>query len=86
MRLETKPDWLANLDRDGFCVVPGVIAKEACSEFCDEAYSWLESFEYGFGRDDRSTWKTENLPYGFTGGLYNRYSVNHEIWMWKVRT
>ena len=39
MRLETKPDWLANLDRDGFCVVPGVIAKEACSEFCDEAHS-----------------------------------------------
>lgn len=45
-----------------------------------------QSFPYGFKRDDRSTWDAHHLPYSVTGGLYNRYAVNHEDFVWKIRT
>jgi hypothetical protein len=80
-----KSSWLDDLETNGYAVVPGVIPPEACDEFIDEAWDWLESFPYGFKRDDRSTWTSEHLPHGPTGGLYNRYSVNHEAFVWKIR-
>jgi hypothetical protein len=80
-----KPSWLDDLETKGYAVVPGVIPQEACDEFVKEAWDWLESFPYGFKRDDRSTWTSEHLPHGPTGGLYNRYSVNHEAFVWKIR-
>ena len=85
MTIDTRPDWLIAFERDGFCVVPGVVSPDVCDEFCASAYGWLEGFPYGFKRDDRSTWTAEHMPFGFTGGLYNRYAVAHEDWMWRVR-
>lgn len=82
----TKPTWLIDLERDGFVVVPNAVPREACDEFVQEAWAWLEKFPFGFKRDDRSTWDAEHLPYSTTGGLYNRYSVNHEDFVWKIRT
>ncbi|WVQ82428.1 hypothetical protein IAT38_004556 [Cryptococcus sp. DSM 104549] len=82
----TKPQFLIDLERDGYAVVPGVIPEASCDDFVSEAWEWLESFPYGFKRDDRSTWTSEHLPYSTTGGLYNRYSVNHEAFVWKIRT
>jgi hypothetical protein len=81
----TKPFWLEDLETNGFAVVPNAIPQQACDEFIEEAWEWLESFPYGFRRDDRSTWTSEHLPHGPTGGLYNRYSVNHEAFVWKIR-
>ncbi|WRT70419.1 uncharacterized protein IL334_007417 [Kwoniella shivajii] len=82
----TKPQFMIDLERDGFVVIPKVISEESCKEFQESAWQWLESFPYGFKRDDRSTWTSEHLPYSTTGGLYNRYSVNHEAFVWKIRT
>jgi hypothetical protein len=82
----TKPSWLLQLERDGYVVIPNTIPQSACEDFVSEAWAWLEKFPYGFKRDDRSTWNAEHLPYGVTGGLYNRYSVNHEDFVWKIRT
>ncbi|RSH91688.1 hypothetical protein EHS25_009057 [Saitozyma podzolica] len=82
----TKPSWLLQLERDGYVVIPNTIPQSACDEFVSEAWAWLEKFPYGFKRDDRSTWTAEHLPYGVTGGLYNRYSVNHEDFVWRIRT
>ncbi|WOO78371.1 uncharacterized protein LOC62_02G001919 [Vanrija pseudolonga] len=81
-----KPDFLATLERDGFVVVPGVIPAAACEQFQESALSWLEGFPFGFKRDDRSTWTAEHLPYSTTGGLYNRYAVGHEDFVWKIRS
>ena len=81
----TRPTWIDQLDRDGYYVVPNVIPLAACEEFRAEAWTWLESFPYGFKRDDKSTWTAEHMPYGFTGGLFNRYAVNHEAFVWKIR-
>ncbi|WWD19454.1 hypothetical protein CI109_103914 [Kwoniella shandongensis] len=82
----TRPQFLVDLERDGYVVLPNIIPAEVCDEFVSEAWEWLESFPYGFKRDDRSTWDAEHLPYSTTGGLYNRYSVNHEAFVWKIRT
>ncbi|KIR55925.1 hypothetical protein I315_01807 [Cryptococcus gattii Ru294] len=82
----TRPSFLNDLERDGYVVVPGIIPESTCDEFISEAWDWLESFPYGFKRDDKSTWTSEHLPYSTTGGLYNRYSVNHEAFVWKIRT
>ena len=79
------PTWLRDLKTDGYCIVPNAVSQELCDEFIEEAWNWLESFPYGFKRDDKSTWTADHMPYGFTGGLYNRYAVNHESWMWKIR-
>lgn len=82
----SKPEWQQKLEQDGFVVVPGVVSPQDCTEFCEEALNWLEKFPHGFKRDDRSTWTSENLPYSVKGGLYNRYSVGHEAFVWKIRT
>lgn len=83
---DSKPDWQLRLERDGFAVVPNRVSPGDCAEFREQALSWLERFPYGFKRDDRSTWTSEHLPYSVTGGLYNRYSIGHEAFVWKIRS
>ncbi|KAK1070466.1 hypothetical protein LTR12_008729 [Friedmanniomyces endolithicus] len=82
----TKPQWLLELEENGYVVVPNVIPQASCDQFVESSLHWLESFPHGFKRDDRSTWDEEHLPSGHKGGLYNRYSVNHEAFVWKIRT
>lgn len=77
---------MADLEKNGYVVVPNVIPKESCDQFVEDAWKWLESFPHGFKRDDRRTWTAEHLPSGHQKGLYNRYSVNHEAFVWKIRT
>ncbi|ORY60782.1 uncharacterized protein BCR38DRAFT_374424 [Pseudomassariella vexata] len=81
-----KPSWLQDLERDGFVVVPQVVLKDVCDDFVESGWAWLESFPHGFQRDARSTWNENCLPFGQKGGLYNRCSVNHEAFVWKIRT
>jgi len=95
----TKPLWKSQLEKDGYVVIPGVVPEGDCDDFQESAWKWLESFPWGFKRDDRSTWVADKLPYGVTydssstlcqrltsrGGLYNRYAVNHEDFVWKIR-
>ncbi|KAK4579943.1 hypothetical protein LTR86_000144 [Recurvomyces mirabilis] len=82
----TRPEWQADLEENGYAVVRNVIPKQSCDDFVESSLKWLETFPHGFKRDDRSTWKTEHLPWGQKGGLYNRYGVNHESFVWKIRT
>ncbi|EGP90512.1 unnamed protein product [Zymoseptoria tritici ST99CH_1A5] len=81
-----KPQFLQDLEQDGFVVVPNVLPKPSCDEFVEQAWEWLESASHGFRRDDRSTWTAEHLPYGHDRGLYNRYCVNHEAFVWRIRS
>lgn len=62
----TRPSFLNDLERDGYVVVPGIVPESTCDEFTSEAWDWLESFPYGFKRDDKSTWTSEHLPYSTT--------------------
>ena len=69
----------------GYCVVPSVIPKEKCDAYVSDAFSWLEGFGRGFKRGDRSTWTDDHLPVSGKGGLYNKYGVGHEDWVWRAR-
>lgn len=84
--MSPKPEFLLDLERDGYVVVPNVIPQKSCDEFIDSAWSWLEGFPHGFKRDDLSTWTASHLPFGQERGLYNRYCVNQEDFVWKIRT
>ncbi|TXT06101.1 hypothetical protein VHUM_03574 [Vanrija humicola] len=82
----TRAKWVDDLERDGFVVIPNVVSEDVALEFQEEALRWLEKFPYGFKRDDRTTWDDAHMPYSQKGGMYNRYSVNHEAFVWKIRT
>lgn len=62
----TKPAWLLTLEKDGYVVIPSVVSEDDCGEFQESAWNWLESFPWGFKRDDRSTWVADKLPYSVT--------------------
>jgi hypothetical protein len=62
----TKPQFLIDLERNGYVVVPRAVPAEACAEFRDEALAWLEKFPYGFKRGDPATWTEDHLPQGVT--------------------
>jgi hypothetical protein len=62
----TKPLWKSQLEKDGYVVIPGVVPEEECDDFQESAWKWLESFLWGFKRDDRSTWVADKLPYSVT--------------------
>lgn len=54
--------WLEDLGRNGYTIVKNVISKERAQEYVDEILNWLESFPYGFKKDDILTHKEEFLP------------------------
>jgi len=62
----SKSDWLKTLEKDGYVVIPGVVSEGDCDAFQESAWRWLESFPWGFKRDDRSTWVADKLPYSVT--------------------
>ncbi|WWC88261.1 uncharacterized protein L201_003168 [Kwoniella dendrophila CBS 6074] len=74
-----------DLDTKGYQVVKGVISREKSAEYVDRMYKWLESFGTGFKFDDKSTWHIDQLPAFHRGGLYNRYGVGHEQFVWDIR-
>lgn len=55
-------DWRDQLVQDGYVVVKGVISQDKAKHYLDSMFEWLETFPYGFKKDDPSTWGPENLP------------------------
>lgn len=85
------------LERDGYAVVPRIIPVADCDAFVEAALSWLEAFPNGFKRGDKSTWTAECLPHSIKcvtylarltgrGGMYGKYGVSHEDFVWKIRS
>ncbi|ORX37087.1 hypothetical protein BD324DRAFT_642094 [Kockovaella imperatae] len=77
--------YYEDLDKNGWCVVKNVISPEKAAYYVDQAYSWLEGFGKGFDKNDRETWKPENLPAFAKGGLFNRHASGHEQFAWDIR-
>lgn len=59
---EAHGDWRDQLVEDGYVVLKGVISQERANEYLKSMFQWLESFPYGFKKDDPSTWGPQNLP------------------------
>lgn len=78
-------DWRDDFFRDGFVVIKNVIPKERARQYQSDALTWLESFGLGFDREDKGTWKTDNLPQSWKGGMYLHFSAAHEKYMWDIR-
>jgi hypothetical protein len=55
-------DFRDDFFRDGYVVIKGAVAKERALSYQNEALKWLESFNIGFNKNDKSTWKKETLP------------------------
>jgi len=82
---EEDPQWLKDLDRDGFVVVKGVVTKEKAAEYAKAGEDWLEGFKLGYKRDDPSTWDVKNLPKHNKGGLYSQFSFAHAQFVWDAK-
>ncbi|KAK0469644.1 uncharacterized protein EV420DRAFT_1616195 [Desarmillaria tabescens] len=79
-------DWRDELAIHGYVVVKGAVTPEKALEYRDRAFSWLESFGLGFDRNDESTWKNEHLPVHIKGGMFHGYGIEHEQFVWDLRT
>lgn len=71
-------DWLEDFHRDGYVVIKGATPRERAEKHQSEALDWLEGFGLGFDRNDKSTWKKENVPQSWKGGMYLWYAAAHE--------
>lgn len=56
------------MGRTGYVVVKSAIPRERAEKYVDKAYSFLESFNLGFDRNDPSTFDKDNLPFSHRGG------------------
>lgn len=78
-------DWRDDFFRDGYVIIKNVLPKDRARQYQSEALTWLESFGIGFDRNDKTTWKKENVPQSFKGGMYLHFSAAHEKYVWDVR-
>ena len=76
---------MQELRSKGWTVVKETISKEKALAYADEGYKWLESWDLGYKRNDPSTRKAANLPWHIRGGLYARYGIAHEQWVWDLK-
>lgn len=49
------------------------VPKERALNYSLKAEEWLEGFKMGYKRDDRSTWKSKNIPRHRHGGLFDQW-------------
>ncbi|KAL2824588.1 hypothetical protein BJY01DRAFT_230419 [Aspergillus pseudoustus] len=78
-------DWRDHLAQHGYAVLENIITPEKAHYYQQQQLDWLEKFPYGFKKDDPSTWKPQCLPAHARGGMYFRYGVQHEAFMWEAR-
>ncbi|GAA5904999.1 hypothetical protein JCM8208_007656 [Rhodotorula glutinis] len=79
---DATPQWKRDLEENGFAVVKGAVPPERAAQYEQRALKWASQF--GFDKDDKSTWTADHLPVG-ENGLCNDYGVSHEAWVWDAR-
>lgn len=78
-------ECIAQLERDGYCVVPDVLTEEQADEGASRMWDWLESMAPGhLNRNDPSTWTNKNLPYRLHG-IIQQYYAGHQQYVWDLR-
>lgn len=78
-------DWRDDLFRDGYAVIKNAVSKDKAATYQSHALTWLESFNLGFDRNDKSTWKKENVPQSWKGGMQLYFKAAHEKYVWDAR-
>ena len=49
-------------------------------------YSWLEGWSLGYDRNDASTRQAAKLPYTHQAGIFARYGIAHEQFVWDLKS
>lgn len=80
------PQWLRDLHKNGWALIKGAVPKERALKYAGQGDEWLEGFKLGYKRDDRSTWKVENLPRHVKGGLFSQFSFAHSQFVWDCKS
>ncbi|ETS76807.1 hypothetical protein PFICI_12194 [Pestalotiopsis fici W106-1] len=80
------PQWINELRTRGWTVVPKAIPKERALHYANEAYNWLESWNQGYSRHDSSTRTAKHLPYTHRAGIFARYGIAHEQFVWDLKS
>ncbi|KAH6684049.1 hypothetical protein B0J14DRAFT_612195 [Halenospora varia] len=78
-------DWRDDFYREGYVVIKSAVPKDRAAAYQGDSLSWLEGFNLGFDRNDKSTWKRENLPQSWKGGMYLHFKAAHEKYVWDAR-
>lgn len=85
MSSKTFGDFRDDFFRDGYAIIKGAVPLDRAIAYSNAALDWLESFNIGFDRNDKSTWKKENVPQNFKGGMFLQFAAAHEKYMWDAR-
>lgn len=60
--LSTHKSLLMSTTDSQWAIVKGAVAPDRAAIYADQAHDWLEGFNFGYKRDDKSTWQKKNLP------------------------
>ncbi|KAJ0121515.1 uncharacterized protein J7T55_008679 [Diaporthe amygdali] len=83
---QESPQWLHDLHRNGWALVKEAVPRERALNYAQKAEDWLEGFKLGYKRDDRSTWKSKNIPRHRHGGLFDHFSFAHAQFVWDCKS
>ncbi|KAJ0120016.1 hypothetical protein J7T55_000869 [Diaporthe amygdali] len=84
--IQDVPPWMHELRTRGWTVVPEAISRGIALQYADKAYEWLESWKLGYDRQDNSTRRASHLPYTHRAGIYARYGIAHEQFVWDLKS
>ncbi|KAL9096133.1 MAG: hypothetical protein Q9165_001656 [Trypethelium subeluteriae] len=79
------PQWQLDLEQYGYAVVKGAVPEEHAANYVARMHQWLEGFNLGYDRNDRSTVHKDHLPVINEKGMCLDYAVMHEDWVWETR-
>lgn len=82
---QNQPEWLAELEEKGYCVVPGVLSRSKSSEYVSKFWDWLESFHTGVDRSNPKTWTCSKLPHN-SHGIIQHFAIGHAQFVWDIRS
>lgn len=74
-------DWQKHLKEYGWAVAP--IPDFKSEKYVDGFFDWLEYCCDRFKRDDKTTWKTKNIPINLHG-IFKNY-IGHSDFIWEIR-
>lgn len=74
----------AQLDRDGYCVIPNVIDSAFCDELINDIWQWMGALQTGVKRDDPETWTTKQWPSNIHG-IIQHHGIGQATHAWKLR-
>lgn len=74
----------AQLDRDGYCIIPNVIDSAFCDELINDIWQWMGALQTGIKRDDPETWTTKQWPANIHG-IIQHHGIGQATHAWKLR-